>query len=252
MTAPEREGAHGELERSEVRWGRTDIPYVIRRSERRGTVGIAVEPSGTVVLTAPHAASVPRLDRVVHAKAKWIVDRVRRRSAEAAPHGREFVSGETFMYLGRQHRLRVLAGEDVGPIALRAGHLELPVPSDLGASWRPAYARAALIDWYTRRAREHLPSWAAPWIAAAGVAVRKVLVTDQAKRWGSCSNGTLRFNWRIVQAPRPLVDYVLAHEVVHLVHEHHDAAFWAALGRLMPDYEARKERLRAMGGELSW
>ncbi len=240
------------LERSEVRWGNTDIPYVIRRSERRGTVGIAVEASGTVVLTAPRAAPVPRLDRLVREKAKWIVDRVKRRSSIPPARGREFVSGETFSYLGRQHRLRILRGEEIRPIALRGGWLELPVPSDLDDAQSAAYARAALTDWYTRRAREKLPSWVAPWVAAAGVSPPSVLVADQAKRWGSCSNGTLRFNWRILQAPRTLVDYVLAHEVVHLRFEHHDAAFWAALGRIMPDYEARKARLRALGAELSW
>ena len=240
------------LERSEVRWGNTDIPYVIRRSERRGTVGIAVEPSGTVVLTAPREASVPRLDRVVREKAKWIVDRVKRRSGLPAPREREFVSGETFLYLGRQYRLQILPGEAVQPIALRGGRLELPIPTDLDATQAASYARAALTDWYTRRARENLAPWLKPWTTAARVAPRKVIVTDHAKRWGSCINGTLRFNWRIVQAPRTLVDYVLAHEVVHLRHEHHDAGFWAALGRIMPDYEERKGRLRELGPELSW
>jgi len=66
------------MERSEVRWGTTQIPYVIRRSARRGTVSVAVEPSGQVVLTAPTATTVERLDRVVRQKARWIVERARR------------------------------------------------------------------------------------------------------------------------------------------------------------------------------
>jgi predicted metal-dependent hydrolase len=241
-----------ELERSEVRWGRTEIPYVIRRSDRRATVGIAVEPSGTVVLTAPRTASVPGLDRLVREKAKWIIDRVRRRGTLPPPRPREFVSGETFQYLGRQYRLRVLQGESVRPIALRAGWLELSVPSGLEESLQAGYARAALIDWYTGRARERLSSWVERWATAAALAPRKIIVVDQAKRWGSCANEVLRLNWRIVQAPRSLIDYVLAHEVVHLAHEHHGESFWAALGRIMPDYEDRKERLRSIGPELSW
>lgn len=239
-------------ERSAVRWGNTEIPYVIRRSDRRGTVAIAVEPSGIVVLTAPPETTVARLDGVVRAKAKWIVDRLRRRSDLPPPRPREFVSGETFRYLGRQHRLRVVAGHAVRPLALRGGYLELPVPNDLDDEMRAAYARAALIDWYRRRAREQFPVWLAPWVAAMGVEAPKLLITDQDKRWGSCSRGTLRINWRIVQAPRSLVDYVLAHEVVHLAHPHHGAPFWEALGGIMPDYESRKERLRALGSELDW
>jgi predicted metal-dependent hydrolase len=59
-------------------------------------------------------------------------------------------------------------------------------------------------------------------------------------------------NWRIVQAPQALVDYVVAYEVVHLRHPDHSAAFWSDLGRLLPDYEARRERLRMMGREFEW
>ncbi|NOU34190.1 MAG: M48 family metallopeptidase [Polyangiaceae bacterium] len=241
------------IERSEVRWGGTEIPYVVRRSERRGTVGIAVQPSGAVVLTAPRTVSLARLDGVVRQKAKWIVDRLRRRSTVPPPRARELVSGEGFRYLGRQYRLRLLQGDPVRGIALRGGWLELPVPLDLDGAHQTAYARAALIDWYVARARERLRPWAAAWAERAQVDFHDVIVADQAKRWGSCSKGgVLRFNWRIIQAPRSLVDYVLAHEITHIRHEHHGAEFWAALGRIMPDYEDRRERLRTLGTELVW
>lgn len=240
------------LERSEVRWGSTEIAYVIRRSDRRETVGIAIEPSGAVVLTAPRTASVLRLDKLVREKARWIVDRVRRREALPAGRSREFVSGETFHYLGRQYRLRVHVGASVRPIVLRGGWLDLPVPADLNVEEARSYARAALIDWFTARARERLPSSVASWAERLGVSYSEVVVTNQAKRWGSCSNAVVRLNWRIVQAPRSLLDYVVAHEVAHLRHLDHGAAFWSALGRLLPDYEARRARLREMGRELIW
>jgi predicted metal-dependent hydrolase len=80
-----------------------------------------------------------------------------------------------------------------------------------------------------------------------------VLVRDQRKRWASCDDsGVLRFNWRVIQAPMRLVDYVVAHELVHLRHREHTAAFWARLGVVMPDYEARKEALRRLGPRLQW
>lgn len=241
-----------ELERSEIQWGRTEIAYSIRRSDRRGTVAIAIEPSGAVVLTAPRSTPVPRLDRVVREKAKWIVDRVRRRSTGAAPTEREFVSGETCLYLGRRYRLRLLRNADVAPIALRSGWLELPLPRGLDAEHHRAYARAALIDWYSRRAAERFPTWIVPWAKKLGVTADRVLVANQSKRWGSCGGGVLRFHWRLMQAPRAVVDYVIAHEVVHLRLENHDAEFWSNLGRLMPDYERRRDRLRELGPALDW
>ncbi|WP_434041651.1 MULTISPECIES: M48 metallopeptidase family protein [Sorangium] len=101
-------------------------------------------------------------------------------------------------------------------------------------------------------ATERLPAWAAPWALKLGVAFQRILVTDQAKRWGSCSRGVLRLNWRIVQAPRTLVDYVLAHELAHLIHDDHGREFWGALGRVMPDYEARRAGLGELGPALLW
>ncbi len=240
-------------ERSQVTWGTTTIPYAIRRSARRATVSLAVDPVDGLLVTAPEATSVARLDSVVRRKARWVVERLRRRRDEPAPPGRrELVSGETFLYLGRQYRLRLLPGERVRPLALRGGWLELPVPEEIGEEHRSAYARAALVDWYRRLAAEHLPAWTAPWAKKLAVPVGGVLIADQGKRWGSCSRGILRFNWRIIQAPRSVVDYVLAHEVVHLVQEHHGREFWSALGRVMPDYDVRKARLRDLGSRLEW
>ena len=71
--------------------------------------------------------------------------------------------------------------------------------------------------------------------------------------WGSCdTKGVLRLNWRIVQAPKRLIEYVVAHEIVHVLHADHGRAFWAALGRVMPDYEARRDELRKLGPSLEW
>ncbi len=76
---------------------------------------------------------------------------------------------------------------------------------------------------------------------------------DQLKRWGSCdSRGRIRLNWRIIQAPMRLVDYVVVHELVHLLHKNHTKEYWALLGRVMPDYEKRREELRRIGPRLEW
>ena len=112
---------------------------------------------------------------------------------------------------------------------------------------------AALIDWYVRRAKIRLPARAAHWAEALGVAAPRVLICEPKKRRGSCHpSGVVRLNWRIVQAPPRGVDYVVAHEVCHLIHQGHGRAFWATLGRVMPDYEARRARLKELGARLAW
>ena len=237
------------VERSEVQCGRTTIPYAIRRSARRGTVSVAVEPSGEVLLTAPASTPVERLDRVVHQKARWIVARRREVAGpRLVPTAREFVSGESFLYLGRQYRLLVRNGPTA--VRLHRGRLEVHEPD---GNRRGQRVRAALVRWNRDQAERRLPERVARWAKKVGVPAPKVLVREQQKRWGSCdAAGAVRFNWRIIQAPMSLVDYVVVHELVHLRHRDHDAAYWQALGRVMPDYEARRRALKRWGGQAQW
>ena len=98
-----------------------------------------------------------------------------------------------------------------------------------------------------------LPERVQAWRAKAGVAMPRVVVADQRKRWGSCDrSGTIRLNWRIIQAPMRLVDYVVVHELVHLRHRGHGRDYWRAVARVMPDYERRREELRRCGAGLAW
>lgn len=240
-------------EHSEVQFGRTLIDYGIRRSSRRETVAVTVHPTGTVILTAPVGAPVTRLDTVVKNKARWIAARLRLVRPLAGPvPPKEFVTGETFLYLGRQYRLKVRTGKVEG-VRLDAGQLLVETISDRGADERSTRVRALLVGWYRRRAEERLAVRASHWAGRIGVAPPTVLVREQELRWGSCSSsGVLRFNWRIVQAPSRLVEYVVAHEVLHLRHPDHTRAFWAALGSVLPDAEERRASLRSFGSRADW
>jgi len=237
-------------EHSEVQFGRTRISYDIRRSSRRSTVAVTVAPPGLVLLTAPLTTPVERLDRVVHEKARWIVSRLRLvQPVEPAPTPREFVSGETFLYLGRQYRLTVRSGFpdahlDHGRFIVSVGHSS--------TRKRPEIVKRLLLRWYRHHAIERLREQVERWARRVGVAVPMLTVRDQERRWGSCSPGVVRFNWRIIQAPMRLVEYVVAHEVVHLLHDDHGRSFWSKLGQVLPDYEMRREALRHMGPRLSW
>lgn len=246
-------------ERSTVLFGSSSIDFTIRRSNRRATVSIAVEPNGKVVVTAPADTTVARLEGLVRKKALWILERRRQRDQLGPlPAAREFVSGETFRYLGRQYRLKVestsdLDSSDVGPVRLLGGYLHIPVPRRVSTADQSARARGALVAWYRAKAADYLPDKLAVWAPRVGVPVPRLLVTEPPKRWGSASRtGVVRVNWRAIQAPPALIDYIVAHELVHLRHDDHSRAFWQALGRIMPDYEARKDKLRGLGPELEW
>lgn len=241
------------VERSEVRFGTKTIEYSIRRSSRRTTVSIAIDPAEGVLVTAPSPAPVNRLDEIVHAKATWIVQRLKRQSDLPPPMEKEFVSGESFLYLGRQYRLRLGKDEEPRPLRLENGWLHVPLPPHLGGQHRSGYVRAALIDWYKRNAKRRIGKRVIHWAAKLDVNVPEMLLSEPRTRWGSASSsGALRINWRIIQASNSLVDYVVAHELTHLRHPDHTPGFWACLGRTMPDYEQRKQRLRTIGPALEW
>jgi predicted metal-dependent hydrolase len=240
------------VETSRVAFGSTTIEYAIRRTARTKTVSIAVDPEDGVVLAAPKGVTIERLDQVVRGKARWIVSAVRHTSDRPPPMtAREFVSGETIMYAGRQHRLRVVVGNETGA-SLDRGRLVVRVQPEPGCSLEDT-VRAQLVVWYEARADERLRALASHWSAQTGLHPSKVSITSQRRRWGSCSpSGELRLNWRIVGASKRLAEYVVAHELIHLAHPEHGPAFWRALGKAMPDYEERRAALREVGPRLVW
>ena len=116
-----------------------------------------------------------------------------------------------------------------------------------------AQVREAVVGWFRRHAAERLPERVAAWRLKPASRCPRVIVSNQQKRWGSCDrNGTIRLNWRIIQAPMRLVDYVVVHELVHLRHRGHGRDYWQAVGRVMPDYERRREDPRRCGVGLAW
>jgi predicted metal-dependent hydrolase len=240
------------VDRSEVRFGHTVIGYEIERGRRLKTVAIRIDPVDGVRVRAPGDTPIDRLDVIVYRKARWILERQRRHEdLPPPPSPREFVNGETFRYLGRQYRLKVErnAATEAG-VRIAEGRLIVRVPSQ---GSMPANARNRLVAWYRERAAIRVPERVVAWSARLGLYPSSVLIREPKKRWGSAdSRGNIRFNWRIIQTSTRLIDYVVAHELVHLAHPDHTRDFWSTLGRAMPDYELRREALRLLGRQVVW
>jgi len=234
-------------EQSIVQFGRTFIPYCIERGQRHRTVAIAVDPERGIRVRAPQHTPVTALDDIVRRKAKWIIDKRRQQEdLPPRPTPREFVNGETFLYAGRQYRLKLV------PRTERAGQRVRLVGAHLQVS-AGERIRHFLVAWYRERALERVDTRMHVWAERLRAFPTRVSVREQRARWGSAdARGNLRINWRIVQAPTRLLDYVIAHELVHLLHHDHTRDFWSTLGRVMPDYEARREKLRVIGRAMVW
>jgi predicted metal-dependent hydrolase len=225
---------------------------VVRRSaRRRKTIEIAVTPDGQVRISAPVRSTLAEIDAIVRQRAGWIQRKLDTlRNGRPPRPGPEWRTGDVVSYLGREHLLSVVDSPRLSPpaVRLRAGRLEVRIPPREDGPSRRRLVAAAVEWWYRQQAERYLRERVACFGARLGVAPRAVLIRAQRRRWGSCSaDGVLRFNWRIMLAPPELVDYVVVHELCHLLHPHHQAPFWAAVASVLPDWRARVRALRTQG-----
>jgi len=231
-----------------VSFGSATIRYTVER-RRRKSLAISVVPSGEVVVYAPVDAEADRVREKVHKKAPWIL---RQKwyfdgfGSEAPP--RRFVSGEAHRYMGRQYRLKVLAGSDAD-VKLIAGYLHVHLPDKDS----PDAVNKAIAKWYRQRAEMRLPEIVdrcAERLKGFGIERPVLRFNTFAKRWGSYSRqGRMWLNVDLIKAPLPCIEYVITHELCHQKEHNHGGEFFRLLNKVMPDWVKRKERLeRVMSG----
>lgn len=213
-----------------------EIPYRVRRSPRARQVRVSVGAGGEVEVTLPRRAPERAAAQAVRELRPWIERRRRtleRAAAEVArPHG-------TVPYLG--HDLRLIPQPGRERVHRRGDELLVPARE----------ARPALERWYRRAARLEIAPRLDAATARAGSEYTGLTIRGQRTRWASCStNGQMSFNWRLLLAPEPVVDYVVEHEVCHLELMDHSPRFWALLESRVPNWREHARWLRRYGGTL--
>ena len=212
------------------------LAFEVRRSDRRKTFSLTVDRSGELVVHAPTETASEAIVGWVKTKLLW-VHRKLALKAEAAPKLRapEYISGEGFCYLGKRIQLK-LVEKQVRPLQFDGTRFLMR----RGARPAEEYFRS----WYLAEGAEWLRRRVAQLSQKTATQPGKIDVRDLGFRWGSCGkSGVIFFNWKVLQVPVRLVDYVIMHELVHLREGHHGPAFWKALGMAMPDWQKRKNAL---------
>jgi predicted metal-dependent hydrolase len=226
-------------------YGETQIPYTLTYAPRK-TVAIHVYPDGSVVVKAPLGSSFAAVEAFLHRRAGWIVRKraefVRLRATQDARAPRRYVSGESFAHLGRQYRLKVMEGERPW-VKLSRGFLEITTPDKANT----AVVQLQVEGWQRRQAQrifyERMLALL-PRFSPLVLPEPEITIKTLKSRWGSCTyDGRVTLNLLLIQAPLECIDYVVAHELCHLVEHNHGKGFYALLARVMPDWKARKERL---------
>lgn len=219
------------------------------RVERKGDVRrilIKVHPDCRVVVHAPHEASDDGVMQAVKKRSRWIsnkLDRFKLQLADVRP--RQYISGESHYYLGRRYMLKVDVQENVkSQVKLLRGRLEVTVKAR-----EPNKVKNLLTTWYKTRAKEIFQRRLtavmdrAIWVKE----LPEIRVFTMQTQWGSCSpSGRLTLNPHLVKAHRECIDYVILHELCHLVEHNHSEQFYRLLDKVMPDWQKHKSKLDGM------
>jgi predicted metal-dependent hydrolase len=219
-----------------------NLDYTIVRSPRRHQLTITVERDRSVVVHAPMGISDEKIRQVVESKRPWIYEKTGHpQKYRDLPHppGKELVSGESALYLGRQYRIEVVK---TGLAEVRFVQRFL-VPATQGKK-----RIEALREWYIGKAKEKILPRVQVHSRKLGVAVAGVRIVDNRYRWGSCTvNNNVSFNWRLIKAPMLVIDYVIIHELAHLIEANHTPRFLSIVRAQAPTMDKAKAWLKENG-----
>ncbi|RWF34803.1 M48 family metallopeptidase [Mesorhizobium sp.] len=232
--------------------GRKQIPYELRRSAAASERRITITP-GHVEVLALTSDDEHDIAGFLERKRQWVFNTVREmeRITSARHAVPRFMTGSKILFRGRRMRLTVRRTDgDRIDLTFRNGFI-VDLPTWAGSDADKLVARELKL-WLKRRVRRDVKEIAADYKKRFGLAPRSIRAADFANGWGSCgAEGNILINWHLVFAPKKVLEYVIAHELTHLRHRSHGAAFWDFLRTIAPDFEASKAWLDANQGSLS-
>ncbi len=226
-----------------------DIDYQLMPGSDRKTTDIIIERNGVVVVRPPKDYNAEQVDAVVESKRMWIYRNLAEwRDLNATAVVREWVNGETFLYLGRCYRLSLVT-DQVADLVLKEGRFRLNRKLiDTGGT---ESAKKAFERYYSDKCLQRIEQRVKYFAPKVGVQPTSVKIRDMGYRWASCNkDNALAFHWKCMMAPSKIIDYIIVHELCHIHHRNHSDAFWNEVDKVMLDFRKRKEWLRKNGANL--
>jgi len=213
-----------------------ELNYSIQRSSARKTLSLKMAPDGTLEVLAPLDVSDEKIDTLVQKKKFWVYKNKKELVEKKMAFEKEFVSGESFLYLGKKFRLDVTACEHKG-LAFKQNKFILNKTEQKSA-------KKLFEQWYKQKAKEKLIPRIEKFANQMGVSPKETKILSMQKRWGSCtSDGNIILNYHLIKAPLYIIDYVIIHELAHLLEHNHSDKFWKIIQTQMGDYKKHKEWL---------
>jgi len=205
---------------------------------RRRTFSIEIKKDGSVILRAPHRATGVDMKKVIDDKQDWICKTQKKildKYSKVKP--KEFKNGEEFLFLGE--KIKLLIDEKISTTMF--------IPED--GFFMPAFceekSKSIFLEWYKSKAFEVINERVKYYSEIHGFKCAKIRISNAERIWGSCAaSGNISFSWRLIMAPLPVIDYVVAHELAHLAHRDHSRRFWGKVAEIIPDFKKRRKWLK--------
>jgi hypothetical protein len=217
-----------------------NFDITIIKSARR-SFSIEIDQGGKVILRAPNRSSQKDINQLLEEKSNWIEKKViemkNRKREKVKKH---FIDGETFDLLGKKYTLRVLENYEY---ALSYTGEELIMNKNA-----VKHGELLIENWYRNQAKFYITNRAIEISKSLKIPINRVSINGAKTRWGSCSiRKNLNFTWRLVMAPKQVVDYVIVHEIAHIIEMNHSDRFWGIVRKILPNYLIYKTWLKENG-----
>ena len=215
------------------------IAYNIKYSNRK-TLNITVERDRSVIVRAPKNTPVEKIEKIVQSKKQWIKEKINHSQKYPLNYSpKEFVSGETLLYLG--HHYQLLVKDDKFESIIFNQRFSISKSNQ-------DKANKLFKKWYISKAIEKIKPLAKRYAANLGVQYNECKISEMKYRWASCtSKNNIIFNWKIIKAPLHVVEYLVVHELAHLIERNHSSRFWNIVSIQVPNYEKAKKWLKVNG-----
>lgn len=225
------------------------IEFYVEYRDRK-TYEIRIFPPDKIRVRVPKKATEEEVLKIVKFKGKWISQKLFEfKDIEYGKINKEYVNGEYFMYLGRNYYLEIVKNNDAKKPNVKLYQGKFYIETN---TTNKDKLKLAMENWYREKTLEKVIEKVEYFKPYFKKEPKSIKVKEQKKRWGSCNfKGDLMFNWRISMVPSNVLDYIVVHEMCHMVHFDHSKKFWNLLEKILPDYRDRKEWLKKHGIKIS-
>jgi len=222
---------------------------LITRTKRKKTISISVK-DGNVEVKAPFNLNQNEIDAFILKKEKWIKNKILLQKSIKKPPEKKFINGEVFKFLGKNLKLKINIS-DAKKTYIKNDYICLDLKNN--TKNKKEKIKKELQLFYRSSSERILKEKTLTESKKMNLKVKEIKVRSYKNRWGSCSsNGNISYNWKLIMAPEKIIDYVIIHELCHLIHFNHSRDYWGEVSKKLPNYRESKEWLKSNQYLFDW